>query len=1500
MKQLHVLAIAIFSVALWSNAFAQTDNEIKKNFNEAERLEALDDYIGAAELFELIVKAQPDNANFNFRLANAIIESKSHKDPLPYLEKAVRNVNQQKYRANYKGIYAPDLAWFEIAKEYHRTMQFDKALEAYNKCLAYTDPRNTPLVEELNNYISNCKSGLVLQRNPIKVRHIDFAPLQATEKYVHSPLFSPDEAVFIFTVSDKSKAEILTEEMESDYDDNIYTMKFVNGKWTNPQILSPQINSSRKEASIGISPDGKKLLIYRDDFGDGNLYYSNLDENGEWGKPKKFPSPINSSALESCASLSADGNTIYFTSDRSGGFGGMDIYMCKKNEKGKWGEAINLGAGINTKWHEESPHIQAYSNILYFCSNRPESMGGFDIFRCQLKEDNTVYNLVNLGYPINTSYNDLFFKTTVDGKKGYFSSNCKSSYGELDLNMIEFLDIKLFPNVTIKGLVIDQEGDTLKNSHVSLFNIQEKDITDSTTSSDKDGIFSFDLNSENKYFASFQHEGWVYFSKPFHIEKYFAKNTFSNLIMLDPIVLDDSSMRQNVSDFRIMRNDLHRRTTGEIDANDLTAGDELFEQITAQKEVAFSQGNANLNPLARKQKEKLMAGSYKKPESVIQKLERITDLDMPIANIVIPTEMPEEQYIDNKAIADSLQALGIKDYEQQRYTPAVENLELALNRYEDLGLIKDVVVTANYLALALSADGRFDEAIPPHLLALSLLRQLGDTKEISDKEYEVGIAYDNIYNKNNAVNYLSQSKTTRETLNDLDGQIQSVSGLVDVYERHSDYTNTILSLEELLRLTRQKGKKEDIAAVLNRLGLAYSSIEEFDKAMEYFNMSIAELEGLDDKKALSIYLNNIGNNLFAQEKYEEALAYYQRSLDIKREIGFKSGEALTLHNMGNSHYRLSDFDQSLELLSASMIISKSLDANNLIAQNHFSLMQVYRALGDYEKALSNYEDFISMRVPSYGKRDSQVAQEKAKYELSQKDIALLKRKMQKQELINQLELEKRNQEIALLSKKEERSKQLQHVIIGIGIGLLAILFLFIRRLRSKQKLNAELQARQELILCQKDRILNQKSELETIHVQLEKLSIVASKTGNAVSIFDHDGNFEWVNNAFTAIYGKKVAELNTKDSMSIFNVHSDKLSIELIEESLKRKEATNFEALKQIASGAHIWMNSSVTPIFSEDELLKIIVIDSDVNEQKEKEREIKLQRDEIARQRDEIESQRDVALKQKDEIEKQAITLQDTINELQSTQKKLIEAEKMASLGNLVAGVAHEINTPVGIGIAAASSFKTKTATLNGLFESKKMKQSDLVQYLQSAKEATNLLKANLTRTGELVKSFKQVSVDEITEQCREFNFKEYLQDVLNSLDPKLREKYVEIAIQCNDDIILNSYPGAYAQILTNFVTNSITHGFAKTDNGKITISASTTGNEFSLSFADDGAGMTEESVQRCFDPFYTTNMQQGTGLGLNIVYNLVSQKLKGDILCKSELGKGATFRITVPTSLS
>ncbi len=255
------------------------------------------------------------------------------------------------------------------------------------------------------------------------------------------------------------------------------------------------------------------------------------------------------------------------------------------------------------------------------------------------------------------------------------------------------------------------------------------------------------------------------------------------------------------------------------------------------------------------------------------------------------------------------------------------------------------------------------------------------------------------------------------------------------------------------------------------------------------------------------------------------------------------------------------------------------------------------------------------------------------------------------------------------------------------------------------------------------------------------------------------------------------------------------------------------------------------------------------------------------------------------------------SLAELKNTQQQLIESEKMASLGGLVAGVAHEMNTPIGIGLTGITHLVDITQELKAEYQMQEMTAESFERYIESADELSRIININLNRTAELIKSFKQVSVDQTNEELRDFNVQEYMQEVLLSLKSVTRQAKVNVELDCNELLRLNSYPGSLSQIITNLVMNSVKHGFKDTGPHIIKLAFNEKANELIIDYQDNGVGIAKENHNKIFDPFFTTNRDQGgTGLGLNIIYNIITTKLKGSIRYQAPEKQGVHFIITLP----
>lgn len=269
------------------------------------------------------------------------------------------------------------------------------------------------------------------------------------------------------------------------------------------------------------------------------------------------------------------------------------------------------------------------------------------------------------------------------------------------------------------------------------------------------------------------------------------------------------------------------------------------------------------------------------------------------------------------------------------------------------------------------------------------------------------------------------------------------------------------------------------------------------------------------------------------------------------------------------------------------------------------------------------------------------------------------------------------------------------------------------------------------------------------------------------------------------------------------------------------------------------------------------------------------------------------------DELRRAKEDAERALADLRGAQANLILAEKMASLGSLVAGMSHEISTPLGIGVSAASHLSEEVEQLTRNFKDGQLKRTDLEDFLETATEATRIMQGNLTRAARLIQAFKQVSADQTTDEIREFALGEYLQEIMLSLAPALRRTPHRVEIDCPGNLIIRNRPGALGQIITNLLMNTLQHAYdGRTEPGTIHIAVSKPREgRIVIEFRDDGKGVAADDLPRVFDPFFTTKRGTGgTGLGLHIVYNLVSQVLGGTIAVSSRVGEGTRFTISFP----
>ena len=433
----------------------------------------------------------------------------------------------------------------------------------------------------------------------------------------------------------------------------------------------------------------------------------------------------------------------------------------------------------------------------------------------------------------------------------------------------------------------------------------------------------------------------------------------------------------------------------------------------------------------------------------------------------------------------------------------------------------------------------------------------------------------------------------------------------------------------------------------------------------------------------------------------------------------------------------------------------------------------------------------------------------------------------------------------------------------------------------------------QLVIMNKDleqEISERKRSAEALRVSEEKYRTILESMQEGYFEVDLTGKLKFFNESAAKILGYSMQEMANLDYRDYTN---------------KKTAEKMFQAFNRLYSSGK---SVSVMDygVVRKDGGTRILSMSTSLirNQQGEPDGFRGVARDDTARKRaeekirqmnDELERRVEKRTAQLNEIN---LALKQSLATVKKTQDRLVQTEKMASLGSLVAGVAHEINTPVGIGVTASSLLEDKTRQINSLHASGKMKHSDLEKYLKAANDASASILLNMNQAADLIRSFKQVAVDQSNEERRSFRVKEYINNVLLSLRPKLKKTNHHVQVECPDNLKINSYPGALSQIVTNLVMNSLLHGFSGIDRGEIQIKFSKTDADYLLTYSDNGVGMDANTCRNIFDPFFTTKRASGgTGLGMHIVFNLVTQTLSGKINCKSEPGKGTFYAIKIPS---
>lgn len=374
-----------------------------------------------------------------------------------------------------------------------------------------------------------------------------------------------------------------------------------------------------------------------------------------------------------------------------------------------------------------------------------------------------------------------------------------------------------------------------------------------------------------------------------------------------------------------------------------------------------------------------------------------------------------------------------------------------------------------------------------------------------------------------------------------------------------------------------------------------------------------------------------------------------------------------------------------------------------------------------------------------------------------------------------------------------------------------------------------------------------------------------------------EGAYAYISPSIEEMLGYTAEDFSKNHLSYLVKSDSNKSSIKKRYKSIKgiKQNPFLFEVIGK--AGTNHWIEITEKPIIQQDKVISVEGIAHDITNRINAERELFNYKNSL-----------------QELVESRTKELQDSLHRLTLTQDRLIESEKLASLGGLVAGVAHEINTPVGIIITAASHLKQSIEEFEEIFTNGKLTRSKMISYFNDSREITKLILGSSNKASNLIHSFKEIAVDQTEEQKRVFNVLEYLNEILLSLQFQIKKPNITFNIKCHDDLSINSFPGAFTQIITNLISNSLKHGFKSRESGNIDIGIEESNNSLKLVYCDNGIGMTDSELKKIYEPFYTTDRGAGAmGLGMSIVYNIVRKTFLGSIKTVSEPNVGINITI-------
>ena len=472
MMKFKLINILFLILSVSSSLKAQTKKEIEELYKDGNSYYYFEDYEEALSLFLRVYSKNPENYNLCFKIGTCYLNIPGYKQQaIPFLEKAASQIKRHYNEQSVLETKAPFDAVFYLGNAYFIDNQLDKAQIEYKKFGELIKDEKSWNLAYYDHQLITLKSSRILQSYPVNFFRNNLGEQFNNRFANYNPVLSGDQNTLAYTTKQRFYQAIMVS-------------RKVDEKWGNPINITLDLLVDGNCSTLSLSNDGNELYLYKDDSQDGNIYVTHF-KDGKWTPMKKLNENINTKYYETHASISSDGKKLYFTSNRKGGFGDQDIYVSERVNDDIWGPAVNIGPIINTSMNENTPFITNDGNTLFFSSEGHNNLGGYDIFYSQRKSDNTWSEPINIGYPINTTDDDLFYFPMGDGSQGLIALFDKEGFGEQDIYSVDIFIPKYqrviitsndLTNVQVDNRIKTIVIDTLNKTGIALIDVAKSEI----------------------------------------------------------------------------------------------------------------------------------------------------------------------------------------------------------------------------------------------------------------------------------------------------------------------------------------------------------------------------------------------------------------------------------------------------------------------------------------------------------------------------------------------------------------------------------------------------------------------------------------------------------------------------------------------------------------------------------------------------------------------------------------------------------------------------------------------------------------------------------------------------------------------------------------------------------------------------------------------------------------------------------------------------------------